>query len=152
MARGWIALLRSLGEAFVEVLTAEAEAFKEDIASSGRNLGMAVALAGLVAVLVFWAVGTAAFVVFQILLLWLSAWVSALIVLGLLLVLALAIGALARRRLHRVETPVATARRRLADHQQWWQERLLAESSESPPASLRGDQSQSEGPESSRES
>jgi len=151
MARRWISLVRSLGEALVEVLNAEAAALKEEVASSGRHLAMAVALAGLAAVLVFWAMGTAAFLIYQVLTLWLSGWLSTLIVLGLLLLLALGIAALARRRLQSIESPATTVRRRIADHQQWWQERLLEDPDDSAAASLSGGDS-SKKPELTNES
>lgn len=129
-------MLRSLGEALAEVLSAEVAALKEDVESSGRNLAMAVALAGLAAGLVFWAMGTVAFLIYQVLRFWLSGWLSALIVLVLLILLAFALVALARRRLQSIESPAATVRRRIADHQQWWQERLLEDPTDSVAASL----------------
>lgn len=140
MARKWISLLRSLGEALVEVLSAEVAALREDVASTGRHLAIAVVLAGVAATMVFWALGAAAFLVYQILRLWLSGWLSALIVLSLLLLLASIVGALARRRFQRVESPAATVRRRITDHQKWWEESLLEASSDPEAAAIAGDQ------------
>ena len=42
--QGWIDLFRTLGESLVEVLRAESTALQTDLKTSGRHLGIALAL------------------------------------------------------------------------------------------------------------
>src|SRR5262249_32267260 len=64
---GWVDLIRSLGGSLIEVLKAEVEALKEELAVSGRHLALGAALAGGAAVLLFWTVGALIFTLVAVL-------------------------------------------------------------------------------------
>ncbi len=125
--RKWGSLLRSLGQSLVELIDAEAAALRGDLADSGRRFSMALAIAALAAFLLFWSVGAAAFTLYQVLRLWIPPWGSALVVLGLFLLLSWILALIARRRLRAIEVPSETVRRRIDDHLTWWRGELLLE-------------------------
>lgn len=127
MRRGWIDLLRSLGDSLLELVGAEVAALRADLGESGRRLAIAVALAATAAFLFFWAVGAAGFTLYHLVSLWLPSWGAALSVLALYLLLGAIFGALARHRLRSMEVPAATFRRRLDDHRAWLEEQLLSD-------------------------
>ena len=120
-------LLRSLGEALLAVLEAEANALRTDLAESGRRFAVVLALAATAAFLLFWSIWAAGLALYQILSLWLPSWAAALILLAVLLLLASIFGGLARYRLGQIEPPVDTVRRRVDDHRNWWHEELLSD-------------------------
>ncbi|HEX2224639.1 MAG TPA: phage holin family protein [Thermoanaerobaculia bacterium] len=124
---GWIELFRSLGEALLEVFRAELEALQQDFSRSGRHLGIALALLGAAAVLLFWTVGLLLFTLVLVLDIWLPLWAAALILLGLFALVTGILGALGARRIRQVENPVDNVKRRMDDHIDWWQHSLLAE-------------------------
>jgi ABC-type multidrug transport system fused ATPase/permease subunit len=125
-AQGVIELFRSLGASLLAVLRAEAEALGEDFKRSGRQLGMAVALFAGAAGLVFWMLGVVVLTIIAVLALWLPIWAAALLVAVLFALLAGLLVMLAVRQLKQLENPVDNIRRRLADHLDWWQYKLLA--------------------------
>jgi Flp pilus assembly protein protease CpaA len=125
MLRRWRELVASLGESLIELAEAEVASLKQDLRHTGRRFGMAIALAVVAAILAFWMVGAAGFALFQVLLLWLPGWGASLIVLGSLLILALILGGIARRRLRDLEAPIDTMRRHVEDHKDWWRNSLL---------------------------
>ena len=127
MLRRWRDLLASLGSSLFEVAEAELTALKTDLRVSGRQLGSAVLLAAVAGLVVFWAMGAAGFALYQLILLWLPGWASALIVLGFFAAVALVLGLVARARFRSLEAPVETVRRRVDDHLNWWHENLLQE-------------------------
>lgn len=125
--QGWIDLFRSLGESLIEVVRAETSALQADLKTSGKHLGIALALLGAAVLLLFWVLGLAIFCVIALLSIWLELWAAALIV---LVVFALFMGVLVLlglRRLKRVENPVDTMKRHVDDHLDWWQNGLLAQ-------------------------
>lgn len=124
--QGWIDLLRSLGEALLEVWRAEFATLQGDLERSGRHLGIALAYLGAAAVLFFWIVGLVLFVLVAVLHIWLEWWAAALIVLALFLAGAALLGWLGWRQARQVENPVATVRRRVDNHFDWWQHGLLS--------------------------
>jgi hypothetical protein len=124
---GWIDLFRSLGESLLEVLRAELAALQEDFTRSGRNLGMALGLFGAAAMVAFWVVGLAIFLLVTLLAVWLQLWAAAGIVLLLFLLIGILLGWRGWAHLRRVENPVENVRRRVDDHIDWWQSSLLAE-------------------------
>jgi hypothetical protein len=134
----WLQLVRSLGEALLEVLRAELAALQGDVQRSGRHLGIGLALLGGAAMLAFWAVGLVVFVLITLLALWLPLWGAALVVLALFLIGTAILALLGKKRLMEVENPVSSVRRRLDDHLAWWQESFLA-----PEGALEGE---AEGP------
>lgn len=122
---GWIDLFRSLGESLLDVLRAEVATLQEDLSRSGRHLGVALGLLGAACMLLFWLLGLLITLVIAVLCIWLQFWAATLLVLlvfaagaGLLIFLGL-------RRMRQVENPVTTVRRRVDDHLDWWQDRLL---------------------------
>lgn len=123
---GWLDLVRSLGEALLEVLRAELGALQGDFQRSGRHLGSGLALLAGAAVLAFWAVGLVLFVLVTLFAVWLPLWGAALVVLALFLIGIGVLGWLGKRRLLEVENPVSSVRRRLDDHLAWWQQSFLA--------------------------
>lgn len=124
--QAWIDLFRSLGESLVEVWRAEVASLQGDLERSGRHLGLALAFFGAAAVLGFWIVGLLLFVMVAVLHIWLPWWGAAGIVLLLFVVAAVVLGWLGKRRIRHVENPVATVRRRVDSHLDWWQHGLLA--------------------------
>ncbi len=124
---GWIELFRSLGESLLEVWRAELSTLQGDFQRSGRFLAAALGLLGAALILVFWIVGLLLFVLIAVLHVWLSWWLSALIVWLLFVGAAILLGWLGWRRLRQVENPVETVRRRMDSHFDWWQHGLLAQ-------------------------
>ena len=125
--QGVIELFRSLGASLLAVLRAEAEALAEDFKRSGRQLVIAVALFAGAAGLLFWMLGVVVLTIIAVLAIWLPIWAAALSVAVLFALLAGLLVMLAVRHLKRLENPVDNIRRRLADHLDWWQYKLLAD-------------------------
>jgi Zn-dependent protease with chaperone function len=125
--RGWIELFRSLGQALFEVLRAEAEALGEDLRRSGAELLRGLALLGGAAAVAFWTLGALVLALIAVLAIWLPLWAATLIVAALFAGTTGLLAVLGWRRLRRLETPAASVRRRVEDHLDWWQNRLLAE-------------------------
>lgn len=121
MARRWRDLLLSLGESFLGVLEAEAEALKSDLRASGRQASIALALGAAAIFILFWSVGAAGFVLYQVVALWMPGWGASLVVLGLFLLLGAVLLVLTRRRWSAIEGPAETIRRRYEDHVTWWE-------------------------------
>ena len=124
--QGWIDLFRSLGESLIEVLRAETGALQEDLKTSGRHMGVALALFGAAVLLAFWVIGLLVFLLVALLHVWLQLWAAALIVLlafaGAMIVLAL----VGRGQWRKAENPVDSVKRHVDDHLDWWQNGLLA--------------------------
>ena len=120
-------MFRSLGEALLEVWRAELDTLQQDFQRSSRYLGMALAFLGAAAVLGFWIVGLLLFALVALLHIWLPWWASSLIVLVLFMLAAAVLANLGVKRLKNVESPVATVRRRVDSHLDWWQHGLLAQ-------------------------
>lgn len=124
--QGWIDLFRSLGESLIEVLRAETGALQEDLKTSGRHMGVALALFGAAVLLSFWVLGLLVFLLVALLHVWLQLWAAALLVLlafaGVMFVLALA----GRSQWRKAENPVDSVKRHVDDHLDWWQNGLLA--------------------------
>jgi len=132
MARTWRDLLRSLGDSLLEVVEAEVAALKSDLGASGRRLQAALVLGGLAVFLLFWAVGAAGLVLFQVMTIWLPAWGAALVVFAVFFLLALILALVTRQRLRAIEPPVDTVRRRFDDHAAWWQSHVLVQEGPGP--------------------
>ena len=125
MTRRWSSLLRSLGESVAGVARAEAAALGADLKETGRRLAVSLGLTAIACFLAFWAVGALAFMVYQMLNLWLSDWAATLVVLAIFTILTLVFALLARRRWAAIEVPTQTVRRRFDDHVAWWHGELL---------------------------
>ena len=130
MASSWTDLLRALGEAFSAVLSSEAQALRQDFAASRRKLVGTLVVAGLAFFVLFWAVGAAGISILEALSLVLPRWLSALIVLIVLLCVGGVLGMLAKRRFASIESPVDTVERRIANHVDWWQQSILDQESD----------------------
>jgi uncharacterized membrane protein YbhN (UPF0104 family) len=123
----WRALVGDVGQAFLEVLRAEADALARDLGASGRALARALALAAVAGAVAFWALGLIVYLSVELLALALPRWGAAAVVLGVFVLASAALVLAARARLRAVESPDTTVRRRLAESQRWWRERVAAE-------------------------
>lgn len=125
--QGWIELFRSLGQALFEVVRAETAALGEDLRRSGGHLARGLALLAGAAAVGFWTLGLVLFALIAVLMIWLQPWAAALIVAGLFAATAGLLAGLGLRHLRRIESPAASVGRRVSDHLEWWQTRLLAD-------------------------
>ncbi len=126
---GWLGVLHSLGQAGTDLLRSEMDALGSDLAATGASLARAVGLLLAAAFMIFWAVGALGFFAIELLALWLPRWGAALIVFALLLVVVWILWVLAKRKLREAERPTETVRRRVTDHLDWWQDRVLGDAS-----------------------
>lgn len=124
---GWLETFRALGTSLIEVFRAELDALKEELARSGRHLGIGLGLLGGALVLLFWTLGALIFTLGAVLAIWLQVWAAALIVTALFALTAALLAWLGWRRLQRFDNPAESVRRRLEDHLEWWQHTLLKE-------------------------
>lgn len=118
--------IRSLGEAFGEVLRAELEAFKGDLGASGRLALKGIKLAGLAVFFLFWLIGVLIFLLIAILAQTFGTWQAALIVSAVLLVITLVLGFWAYSAFRRVTGPKEMARQHVQDHVDWIKGELVA--------------------------
>lgn len=125
--RGWADLVREVGEAFLALLRAEVEALVSDFGRSGRALGRALALAAGAGAVLFWALALVIYVVVELLALVLPRWGAAAATLGIFLLAAGILVAVARARWRAIEDPVRTVRRRVEDSRRWWRSRPAAD-------------------------
>jgi hypothetical protein len=131
--RGWLELARSVGEALRELARAEVAALVADLSASSRQLlrGSLLLVAAVTCGCV--ALASAALVGFELLALVWPRWAAALAICGASALAAVVLAALGRRRLRRVERPLALVRRRAEDHVAWWRRTFGSE--EAGPAS-----------------
>lgn len=134
---GWLELFRDFGSSLLTLGRAELAAFQRDLSASGRRLVGALGLFLAALVFAFWTVGVATAFLVVLLARWLPPWGAALGVTGLLALIATLLVLLGRARLRQVESPLATARRRMDDHLAWWQ-------TQSPPSDEPGDDDDAE--------
>jgi membrane protein implicated in regulation of membrane protease activity len=127
---GWLGALRSLGQAGGDLLRSEINALGSDLADSGASLARAIGLFVAAAFFIFWAIGALGYFSIELLALWLPRWGAVLIVLVLLLVVVWILWVLAKKKLRQAERPTETVRRRVTDHLDWWQDRVLDDTSE----------------------
>jgi Flp pilus assembly protein TadB len=132
----WVDLVRSLGGSLIEVLRAEADSLKEELSSSGRHLGIGLALLVAAVGMLFWTLGALLFTLGAVLAIWLQVWAAALIVVGIFLLAAALLAYLGLRQLKRFQNPLESLRQHVEDHLDWWQHTLLREEKkiEIPPA------------------
>ena len=123
--RGWLDLFRSLGEAFLEVMGAEAAALRDDLSRTGRRFVVILVLFGLALFALFWAIGAGAFAVYKILALWVSPWIAAVIVWVAWILIGAVLWLLARNRLNAIESPSTTVKRHVDEHREWMQDNVL---------------------------
>jgi hypothetical protein len=123
----WVGMLRALGQALLDVLRAEAAALAADLRRSGHYLWIGLALLGAAAGVLFWTFGLLLFTLVAVAAIWLPLWGAALVVLGVFVLAAGVLAALGVSRLRRIENPAADVKRRVADHVDWWRQRLLGQ-------------------------
>jgi predicted PurR-regulated permease PerM len=131
--QGFIDLFRSLGQSLLDVLRAEAEALGLDLRRSAVHLGRGVALLAGAAGVLFWTLGIVVLALIAVLAVWLPVWAAALVVAGLFAATAALLVYLAWRQLRQLANPFDDIRRRIANHLDWWQHRLLAAPEIAPP-------------------
>jgi len=124
--RGWAELIRSLGEALLEVFRAELGALEGDLKGSAKLLGRALLLAALAAAILFWTLGAMTLAAIELMALWLPRWGATLAVTGILLLIVVGIAAWAESTFRRIEPPGDTVRRRWDEHQVWWRVNVLS--------------------------
>lgn len=125
MRRDWTEAFRDLGSAVLALLQAELEALERELARSGRSAAVAVGLFGAAVAVGFWTVGLGLYFLVQLLAVWLPLWAASLIVTALFAAVTGGLAWSGLRKLREFENPLATARRRLDDHLDWWQDRVL---------------------------
>lgn len=143
----WVEVFQALGEAFFAVLSAEWEVLRREWwRGSVRRLLLAVALFFAAACFFVMLVALVVTAAVEIVALWLEPWQATLVVAAAVLLVVLAFAGAGYLYLKRLENPVATARARLADHLDWWRERLLGDERALP----EGDEHGEDGDENSR--
>lgn len=123
--KGWLARLRSLGQALVELLSAEVAALGDDLKGSAKQLGRGAILLAVAAFFGFWTVGALAYAVVEILTFWLPRWGAVLACTGAFGLLTLIFLLLGRSRLRRLESPVQTVAKRIESHSAWLRHEVL---------------------------
>lgn len=127
LARSWVEMLRGLGQGFLDLLGAEWEQLKAELAVSAKRLGLGVGLLAAAGMLCFWLLGTLVYFAIQLLAIWLALWAAAgLVALALLVVIAV-VALVGLHTLKRIENPIETVGRRWDDHLDWWEARLVRE-------------------------
>jgi len=124
-ATRWVEAARSVGGALLDVLAAEAEELKADLARSGRELRVGLVLLALAAGVGFWTIALGLWAAVELLSSKLSVLGATLIMFALGLVVTVALLWLARWRLGRVETPVHAFKRRGREHADWWRNSVV---------------------------
>jgi hypothetical protein len=130
----WLELLRSSGQALLEVFRVELAELGGDLGRSGRHLLRAVVFFLVAAFLGFWTVVVLFYFLFQLLSLWLSPVMASGLVLLLFLVAVGILGLLGYLQLRKCENPAVIVKRHLDDHTAWWNERLLPSDGVESPA------------------
>lgn len=129
MSRRWSETFRALGNAVLTLLKAELEAFEQDVSRSAKRAAIGIGLLGAAAAFLFWTLGVATYFLIQLLALWLPLWGASLAVTGLFAAVAGVLALVGARKLKGFENPLSTARRRMDDHIEWWQGRVLVSES-----------------------
>ena len=120
----WLGLARSAGQALVELVGAELSTLSSDLKLSGRRVLGAVVLFLLALFAVFWGLGVLTLTAVEYLALSFPRWQAGLLVVGGLALVAAILALVGWWRVRTTEAPAATLRRRLNDHQAWWEERI----------------------------
>lgn len=121
----WTGLTRSLGNAALDLLRAEAVELNRDFAAAGRLLRSGSIFLGVAGAIVFWGVGVLTLALVEGLAQVVPKWAAALVVgLGFLLI-GLVLVTVGRKRLRKIEGPGALVQRRLENHLSWWSETIV---------------------------
>jgi hypothetical protein len=125
MMERWRDLFTTIGESFLELMAAELAELEGDLGRSGKLLVRIVVAFVLAAVLAVYATGGAgALAVVLLSRVW-PLWGAILAVIAALLLLASVAAAVGAVWLRRLESPLATVRRRMDSHVEWWQGEIL---------------------------
>lgn len=125
MRESWSETFRALGAAVLALFKAEIEALERELARSGKGLALGLGLFAAAGALAFWTLGVATYFVIQLLAVWLPLWAASLVVTLLFAAVTGGLVFAGIKKLERFENPLTTARRRLDDHIDWWQNDLL---------------------------
>ncbi len=125
MRQSWSETFRALGTAVLSLLKAELAALERDLARSGKAAALGVALLAAAGAFGFWTLGVATYFLIQLLALWLPLWAASLVVTAVCAAVAAGLAFAGLAKLKKFENPITTTRRRLDDHLDWWQSRLL---------------------------
>jgi|GEM_PF-988840 len=131
--RRWSETFRALGSAVLSLLKAELEALEQDVARSTKQAAIGVGLFAAAGAFGFWTLGVATYFLIQLVALWLPLWAASLVITGLFAAVVAVLALIGARRLKRWENPLATARRRMDDHLDWWQTRVFPPDDGAPP-------------------
>lgn len=124
-AKGWLARVKSLGQALLELLSAEAAVLGSELRVSARQLRTGAVLLAVAAFFGFWTVGALAYAVIELLTFWLPRWGAVLACTGGFALLTLVFVLLGRARLRRLESPVQTVTKRIESHNAWVRDEVL---------------------------
>jgi len=132
LVRSWLELFRGLGQSFLDLLRAEWEQLLAELGVSGKKLAIGAACFAAAAAVGFWLAGVFTYFLIQVIAIWLPAWAAAGVVVLVLLLLAAGLAWWGWRTLHSIENPVDTVGRRLDDHLDWWEAKLVAQDGGGP--------------------
>ena len=123
----WSEVLRGLSASIVEVVKAELEVLKIDLARAGRNGAIAAAAVVLILFLGLYTVGVALYALIKAFEAWGAApWAAPLWTLLVMVVVIAILGAVAWWCFKKSEyLGAGAAKRRLDEHLAWWQEKML---------------------------
>lgn len=122
----WVDIFQALGEAFIEVLRSEWDVLWRTWRASFRHVLFAALCFVLAGCFLFMAVALLVTAAVQIVALWFEPWKATLIVAAGVVLVVSALAAVGYFvYLRRFENPIRTGQERLADHLEWWRERLL---------------------------
>jgi len=131
--RRWSETFRALGSAVLGLLKAELEAFEHDVARSTKQAAIGIGLFVAAGAFGFWTLGVATYFLIQLLALWLPLWGASLVVTLAFAAVVAVLALIGSRKLQRWENPLTTARERMDDHIEWWQDRVFAPGGEARP-------------------
>ncbi len=114
-----------MGNALLDVWSAELSALGDDLGRSGRRLGVAGALLAAAAGFAFWAIGLGVWALVERIALEMARWQAALLVCGCALLLAGILAAIGVWRLRTIENPARTVGRRGREHVAWLQQNVV---------------------------
>jgi hypothetical protein len=118
-------LLGDVGRSVVDLLGAELSGARTELAELGRRAVAVAALGAAALAVAFWALGAAATSAVAGLAVWLPVWGAALVLFGVLAVLALGLAMWARARMRRLDAPGAILKRRVESHLEFWRSEVL---------------------------
>ena len=118
--KGFVVLTRELLADLLELLDAEVEAARDEVASVWRGSWAIPLCFSLALFLLFWVVALLGYALVALLSRWLPPWGAGLVVAGGFLLLAGAAAAVGVARLKRLRNPYDIFVRRLREHLAWW--------------------------------